>query len=57
MVQESKKTKPNMNKETKKESPAKKAWHETPFLLNILESHNDIVCCVDLDENYIISGR
>jgi hypothetical protein len=46
-----------MNKETKKESPAKKAWHETPFLLNILESHNDIVCCVDLDENYIISGR
>ncbi|XP_046464232.1 kinesin-like protein KIF21A [Daphnia pulex] len=54
--QEPKKTKPNnMQKETK-QSPATKAWHETPFLLNMLESHNDIVCCVDLDENYIISG-
>ncbi|XP_045035104.1 LOW QUALITY PROTEIN: lissencephaly-1 homolog [Daphnia magna] len=37
-------------------SPVQKSWHETPFLLNILESHNDIVSCVDLDETHIISG-
>ena len=56
-AQQQTKIKSGMNKETNKETPATKAWHETPFLLNSLEAHNDIVCCVDLDEDYIISGR
>ena len=57
-AQQQTKIKSGMNKETNiKEIPATKAWHETPFLLNSLEAHNDIVCCVDLDEDYIISGR
>ncbi|KAI9560321.1 hypothetical protein GHT06_014338 [Daphnia sinensis] len=52
--------KPNETKSkmhnTAGKSSVQKPWHETPFLLNALESHNDIVCCVDLDETYIISG-
>lgn len=44
-------------KSNNKGSPAIKGWHETPFLLNTLEAHNDIVTCVDFDEDYIISGR
>lgn len=40
-----------------KESPAIKGWHETPFVFNILEAHNDIVTCVDFDEEFVVSGR
>jgi hypothetical protein len=39
-------------------APIVKAWHEIhQFVYNGLEAHSDIVCCVDLDDDFIISGR
>ena len=35
-----------------------KAWHEThSFLSKNLEAHSDLVSCVDMKDDYIISGR
>lgn len=37
---------------------APKAWHEThSFLSKNLEAHSDLVSCVDMKDDYIISGR
>ena len=39
-------------------APVVKAWHEIhQFVYNGLEAHSDVVCCVDLDDDFIISGR
>ena len=39
-------------------APIVKSWHENQqFVYNNLEAHSDMVCCVDLDHDYIISGR
>lgn len=41
-----------------KASLATKSWHESSsFLMNNLEAHNDLVVCVDFDEDFVISGR
>jgi len=45
-------------KRKKCEPPAKKRWiDETQMDVKNLEVHNDLVCCVDMDSDYIISGR
>lgn len=54
---ENSKEKSKMDKASNKKLPATKAWHDTPFILNELDVHNDIVFSVDIDEDYIISGR
>jgi len=39
-------------------APVVKAWHENhQFVYNGLEAHSDMVCCIDLDDDFIISGR
>lgn len=40
-----------------KPAVAEKKWHETPFVFNYLDAHSDLVSCVDLDDDYVISGR
>ena len=39
-------------------SSSTKSWHESSsFFMNMLEAHNDLVVCVDFDEDFVVSGR
>lgn len=42
---------------TSAKASREKKWHETPFIYNYLDGHSDVVSCVDLDGDYVVSGR